>query len=86
MIALIVGAVLAVCALTFVLYPIFFGARQTKPASTPAAAGDRSIDDEIEAAVRAYREKKHDRCAGCGTPVGARDARYCPNCGARLRS
>jgi len=74
-IALVIGTVLAVAALGFVLYPMFFGARD-------------SIDDQIEAAVRAFREQqqgsKHDRCAACGTPVGARDARYCSNCGKRL--
>jgi uncharacterized membrane protein YvbJ len=66
------------------------------------------IDDEIEAAVLAYREKRaictrcgprpepdalfcsncgrylSDRCAACGTPVVARDARYCLNCGNRF--
>ena len=26
----------------------------------------------------------HDRCAGCGAPVVALDARYCMNCGNRL--
>jgi hypothetical protein len=83
MIPLIVGTVLAVGALTFVLYPIFFGARQTKQAA-PVAVDKLSINDEIETAVRAYRDKKHDRCAACGTPVGARDARYCSNCGNRL--
>lgn len=75
MIALTIGTIFAVAALAFVLYPMFF------------AAPD-SIDEQIESAVRAYREQpqdqKHDRCAACGTPVGARDARYCSNCGKRL--
>ena len=75
MIALAIGTVLAIAALGFVLYPMFFGERA-------------SIDDQIEAAVRAVREQrrepKHDRCAACGTPVGARDARYCSNCGKKL--
>ena len=83
MIALVIGTVLAVGALAFVLYPIFFGAHRAKQA--PSGAADQAaIDEEIEAAVRAYREKKHDRCAVCGTPVVARDARYCANCGSRL--
>ena len=67
-----------------------------------------ATDDEIEAAVRAYRAEHmpcptcgprpepdavfcsncgrylHDRCAGCGAPVVALDARYCMNCGNRL--
>ncbi|MFI5228679.1 MAG: zinc ribbon domain-containing protein [Gemmatimonadales bacterium] len=65
-------------------------------------------DDEIEAAVRAYRAQHatcptcgprpesdavycsncgrylHDRCADCGAPVVAHDARYCERCGNRL--
>jgi len=86
MMPIIAGSVLAVAALAFVLYPIFSGARRTKHAATPIATDAQSLDDEIEVAVRAYREKKHDRCTACGTPVGARDARYCPNCGTRLRS
>ena len=84
MIPLIVGTVLAVGALVFVLYPIFFGARRPTEATSSVAADKASISDEIEAAVRAYRRKMHDRCAACGTPVGARDARYCSNCGNRL--
>ena len=84
MIALVIGTVLAVGALAFVLYPIFFGAHRAKQA--PSGAADQAaIDEEIEAAVRAYREgeKKHDRCAACGTPV-VRDAHFCANCGSRL--
>ncbi|HWJ13448.1 MAG TPA: zinc ribbon domain-containing protein [Gemmatimonadaceae bacterium] len=84
MIALVIGTVLAVGALAFVLYPIFFGAHRAKQA--PSGAADQAaIDEEIEAAVRAYRagEKKHDRCAVCGTPV-VRDAHFCANCGSRL--
>jgi len=80
MMALIVGALIAVAALAYVLYPVFRGARSTRP----AVAADAAIGDEIEAAVRAYREKKHDRCAACGTPVVARDALYCSNCGNQL--
>ena len=91
MIALVVGSVLAVAALAYVLYPVLFGASEPKaPAERSAGASPdgplsaSTIDDEIEAQVRAYREQKHDRCAACGTPVGARDARYCSNCGNRL--
>ncbi|MGH7616781.1 MAG: double zinc ribbon domain-containing protein [Gemmatimonadaceae bacterium] len=77
----------------------------------PAAAsvgGAIATDDEIEAAVRAYRAGHascpscgprpepdavycstcgrylRDRCADCGAPVEALDARYCVNCGHRL--
>jgi hypothetical protein len=158
-VALVVGTVLAVGALAFVLYPVFFGSphpvrsvaitprqsdreaavaalreiefdkatgklsdvdyadlkgRYTEQAivamrvETSAAAASAPNDDEIEAAVRAYREGActcptcgprpepdavfcsncgrylHDRCADCGAPVDALDARYCIRCGTRL--
>jgi hypothetical protein len=65
-------------------------------------------EDEIEAAVRAYRAQRiacptcgprpepdsaycstcgrclRDRCAECGAPVDAPEARFCVNCGHRL--
>ena len=82
--------------------------RRRADAAAAGRGSDVAIDDEIEAAVRAYRSKQpvcgtcgprpeadavfcsncgrylHDRCAACGTPVVARDARYCLNCGNRL--
>jgi translation initiation factor 2 beta subunit (eIF-2beta)/eIF-5 len=159
--ALVIGTLLAVGALAFVLYPIFFGqsrapARAAAPRKTSeqdaavvalreiefdratgklsdadytelktrytreaiaamrrnagatAAGSGRPTDDELEAVVRAYRENQvrcpecgprpepdavfcsncgrylRDRCAGCGAPVQARDARYCANCGTSL--
>jgi len=158
-VALVVGTVLAVGALAFVLYPVFFisphpvrsvaltprqtdreaavaalreiefdkatgklsdvdyadlKGRYTEQAivamrvETSAAAASAPNDDEIEAAVRAYREGActcptcgprpepdavfcsncgrylRDRCADCGAPVDALDARYCIRCGTRL--
>lgn len=165
--ALVIGTVLAVGALAFVLYPLFFAAPRTvraerflSPRTSPkdeAVAALREIEfdretgklsdadyaelktrytkqaieamrrdtretrgaagapgshggdeDEIEAAVRAYRAQQvacpvcgprpepdavfcstcgrylHDRCANCGAPVDALEARYCVNCGNRL--
>jgi len=157
--ALVIGTLLAVGALAFVLYPVFFSPppqRRSRPtevrrserddavaalreiefdratgklsdtdyaelkrrytqeaivAMRRESAGvptDASGDDEIEAAVRAFRVAKHvcptcgprpepdaefcsncgrylhDRCASCGAPVEALDARYCVNCGTRL--
>jgi DNA-directed RNA polymerase subunit RPC12/RpoP len=158
--ALVIGTMLAVGALAFVLYPLFFTPprplrveRVVAPRLSPrdeAVAALREIefdretgklsdtdyaelktrytkqaieamrresrgggtvskqDDEIEVAVRAYREQHaacptcgprpepdavycstcgrylRDRCADCGAPVDALDARYCVNCGHRL--
>jgi double zinc ribbon protein len=161
--ALVLGTLLAVGALAFVLYPLFFSppptlryrrvpaprsspreeavqalreiefdretgklsdadyaelkARYTKQAidamrrdarTSPSAAPPASGDDEIEAAVRAYRALHtacpdcgprpeadaafcsncgrylRDRCADCGAPVDALEARYCANCGSHL--
>lgn len=134
--ALVIGTLLAVGALGFVLYPIFFGVasvsgrgmperkrperesavvalreiefdratgklsetdyadlkvRYTREAiaamrvddvALPPAGGTRPADDEIEEAVRAYREK-HDTCPACG-PRPEADAVYCSNCGRYL--
>ncbi|HTE48198.1 MAG TPA: zinc ribbon domain-containing protein [Gemmatimonadaceae bacterium] len=157
--ALIIGTLLAVSALSFVLYPVFFTAprnayqapvvpRQSEQDSAVAAlreiefdrvtgklsdvdyvelkaryteeaiqamrredgasAATASEEDAIEAAVRAYREQHpacpscgprpeddaefcsncgrylHNRCADCGAPVVALDARYCVTCGNRF--
>ena len=156
--ALVAGTVLAVGALAFVLYPVFFSSpqsvrqmvlapRQTDREAAVSAlreiefdkatgklsdvdyaelkaryteqaivamrgetlASDASMptDDEIEAEVRAFRAGSscptcgprpepdavfcsncgrylNDRCAGCGAPVDALDARYCIRCGNRL--
>jgi hypothetical protein len=161
--ALVIGTLLAVGALAFVLYPVFFAdaaprreailaPRQTERQAAVAALREiefdratgklsdtdyaelktrytqqailamrreqpieaatpmsgRPSDDDLEAAVRAYREGHgacpscgprpepdavycsncgrylRDRCAGCGAPVDALDARYCVSCGNRL--
>ena len=157
--ALIIGTVLAVGALAFVLYPVFFapthpvGLTALKPRQSDreaavaalreiefdratgklsdadyadlkgryteqaivamrvegtVAASSAPSDDEIEAVVQAFRAGPHacstcgprpdpdaafctncgryrsDRCADCGAPVQALDARYCVNCGNRL--
>jgi len=157
--ALIIGTVLALGALSFVLYPMFFdtgraaaaharaGGSDADEAAAVAAlrelefdratgklseadyaelktrytksaiaamrrgagtAGVRPTDAEIEAEVRAVRQRLvgcptcgprpesdaifcsncgrylNDRCATCGAPVVALDARYCNNCGNRL--
>jgi hypothetical protein len=163
--ALVVGTALAVGALAFVLYPLFFSApkaaRPERVARRPVSSGDDAVaalreiefdrqtgklsesdyaelkarytkeaieamrrqavlapagagvqdDDEIEAAVRAFRAQRaggascvtcgtrpepdavycsncgrylRDRCAECGAPVEALDARYCVNCGSRF--
>jgi len=129
--ALVIGTLLAVGALAFVLYPVFFGvAKQAVVVATPrlnegesaiaalreiefdratgklsegdyaelkarytkeaiavmrrAKATDAdSLDDEIEAAVKAYRES-HATCPEHG-PRPEPDAVYCSDCGRYLR-
>jgi hypothetical protein len=130
-IALVIGTLLAVGALAFVLYPVFFGVssapttaplprqseRETAVAAlreiefdratgklsdddyaelksrytsdavramrrekTPlVAVGGPTTDDELEAAVLAYRRESHS-CPACG-PRPEADAVYCSNCG-----
>ncbi len=161
--ALVVGTLLALGALAFVLYPIFFGTRRSssppvrrrvadgddasavaalrelefdratgklsetdyaelkarytksavaemrrRGASPDGAASRAPTDAELEAHVRAQRQRLsgcptcgprpesdavycsncgrylNDRCATCGAPVVALDARYCKDCGNRL--
>jgi double zinc ribbon protein len=109
---LIIGTILAVGALAFVLYPLFFGTtRSTLSKIAPVGQGGGvNGEDEVEAALRAYRASHppcrtcgprpeqdavfcsncgaylHDRCAGCGAPVDAQDARYCVTCGDQLKA
>ena len=49
------------------------------------AASQSGLDAEIEAAVRAAREKKRDgsACPTCGATAHA-GSKFCPNCGATL--
>ena len=133
--ALMIGAVLAIGALAFVLQPLFFGPRSLKASPLPAAepssesratialreiefdratgklsesdyeelkarytneamlemrrepkrveVANQPSDDEIEAAVRAYRAGR-PTCPDCG-PRPEADAVYCSNCGRFLR-
>jgi hypothetical protein len=130
-VALVLGTLLAVSALAFVLYPIFFGAVQQVPMpimprlnegdSAVAAlreiefdratgklsdvdyadlkarytkdaiaamrrkeAGEPAMDDEIEAAVRAYRDA-HPACPEHGVRPEP-DAVYCSDCGRYLHN
>lgn len=127
-VALVAGTILAVSALAFVLYPLFFDeprSRRVVPASAPpedlAIAALREIefdratgklsdadyaqlkdrytrqalasmrrtepaapnaDDEVEAAIRAYRAHRPE-CATCG-PRPEPGAIFCSNCGRYL--
>ena len=49
------------------------------PVGIPGVADAPATDDEIEAAVLAYRRQSHS-CAACG-PRPEADAVYCSNCG-----
>ena len=62
-VALVAGTVLAIGALAYVLYPIFFGSRSVAPPSSshqkaPAASAEESL------AVTALREIEFDRATG----------------------
>jgi hypothetical protein len=131
--ALVIGTLLAVGALAFVLYPVFFGVTRHEQRTVSAAPTTRdtaiaalreiefdretgklsdsdyaelktrytqeaiyamrreelvgatgvALDDEIEAAVRAYRQE-HASCAMCG-PRPEADAVFCSTCGRYLR-
>jgi hypothetical protein len=130
--ALVIGTLLAVGALAYVLYPVFFGVARQAPVVAPvrlnpgesaiaalreiefdratgklsesdytelkarytkeaiavmrrakAATSEQATDDEIEAAVRAYRAT-HVSCPEHG-PRPEVDAVYCSECGRYLR-
>ena len=77
--ALGVGVVLALACLAYVLYPLLAHARA--PKSRPLRV---VTDDEIEAAIRAYRASLGSRaCPLCG-PRPEADAVFCSACGRRL--
>ncbi len=64
MIALIIGTLLAVAALAYVLYPLFFAATGAKAAAEVIAAPAGSVAREQELAVAALREIEFDRATG----------------------
>jgi len=87
--ALLVGVVLAVVTLAYVFYPLI-GSRPRRAATKGAEqTRPRSVtDEEIEAAVRSYREA-HAAGRGACPACGARpepDAVFCSTCGRRLDS
>ena len=63
-VALILGTVLAVAALAFVLYPLFFGAPTARPLAgvPPESSEGTSASDDV--AVAALREIEFDRATG----------------------
>lgn len=79
--ALILGTVLAVGALAFVLYPLFFD-REKDSLPTTTVPVRVITDDEIEARVRAYRQARRE-CPRCGLRPEP-DALYCSTCGDAL--
>lgn len=79
-IALALGTVLAVGALAYVLYPLFFDTDAVAPGSPPIASTQGTLD--VEEQVRAYRAARPE-CSRCGLRP-ERDAIYCSTCGARL--
>ncbi len=63
LVALVVGTLLAVGALAFVLYPLFFGVQSTPAAAHHVARAD-AASLEQDAAVAALREIEFDRATG----------------------
>jgi hypothetical protein len=61
-VALVVGTVLAVCALAFVLYPLFFGT--SAPHSLVTSSAPRATGIEQDVAIIALREIEFDRATG----------------------
>jgi hypothetical protein len=81
---------LSLLTLGFIVYPLVRpgapppAARRTvsrKPAVSPAAGG--TVDDEIEAQVKALRQAPASFCDKCGARVKA-DDRFCQRCGQRV--
>lgn len=64
MAALVIGTLLALGALAFVLYPVFFGSNAATAAPSPSARA-RAVDEADESsAVAALRELEFDRATG----------------------
>ena len=79
-VALALGTVLAVGALAYVLYPLFFDTDAASPAARRMVGGQGTPD--VEEQVRAYRAARPE-CARCGLRPEP-DAIFCSTCGARL--
>lgn len=92
MLALIVGTLLALAALTYVLWPLIAAdgrsARPVRPAQSPSDAvktphaAAPGADDPVEAEIRRARAQLRV-CPNCG-PRPEPGARYCSSCGAAL--
>ena len=85
--ALLVGVLLALGALGYVVMPLFRDrpADRAVPRSADPRPAREVTDEEIETAVRSYRERRAAgvSCAVCG-PRPEPDAVYCSACGRRL--
>ena len=97
MVALIVGTVFALGALTYVLWPVIAAAERAaphaadaqssggdEPGSTPPRVDidDTTSDDAVEAEIRRMRVQTRV-CPSCG-PRPEPAARYCSRCGRAL--
>jgi hypothetical protein len=85
--ALLVGTLLSVAVLAYVLYPLFGLSKGGARAAVANAKGARAVtDEEIEAAIRSYRETHvigGITCPVCG-PRPEPDAVFCSACGRRF--
>jgi hypothetical protein len=87
-VALAAGAIVALGCLAYVLHPLVRTGRPRRGGSERASAANALAtvtDEEIEAAIRAYRvaHVPGGDCPVCG-PRPEEDAVFCSNCGRRL--
>jgi hypothetical protein len=85
--SLLVGVVLAIASLAYVLYPLVSPRKRRPPLAVVGARAPRTVtDEEIEGAIRSYRETHAVggvACPACGQRPEP-DAAFCSTCGRRL--
>ena len=85
--ALLLGVALSVAALAYVFYPLVHPPRRSAPTRRDAGATRAVTDEELDAAIRSYRDGNglgtEPVCPVCGRRPES-DARFCSNCGRQL--
>jgi len=85
--ALVIGTLLALGALAFVLYPVFFGSARATATPSASARARADVDVDESSAVAALRELEFDRATGKLSDVDYADlkARYTRSAVAAMR-